>query len=357
MPSDLRTRIDIRGDQLRHLAQIRDSQYKILKDIFGVRLHVRRGKVVVQGSDEAMEFCQKSIQAVLDGMDIGKSYTDEAFGRVCDFFKQQMSNEVKEDSNAPVQPPQPQRSTLPMVEHVTEGQRLYIQTMRSHVVTFSSGPAGSGKTFLAVGMAVQHLLAGQVEKIILVCPAVEAGEKLGFLPGDLNEKIRPYLLPLLDALRYFLGQARADHYAEKGVIEIAPLAYMRGRTLSDSFMILDEAQNTTIEQMKMFLTRIGKNSRAVVTGDISQIDLEPRTPSGLVHAMGILQNVRDVGFATLETQDILRHPVVGAIVKAYQREQEAHSSKSSEKPKKASKAKVNNSDGGEKVADEAIPEE
>ena len=323
MPSDLRTRIDIRGDQLRHLAQIRDSQYKLLKDSFGVRLHVRRGKIVVQGDDDAMEFCQKSLQAVLDGMDIGKSYTDEAFERVCEFFKQQMSNEVPEQPASPDRPPEPQRSTLPMVEHVTEGQRRYIQTMRSNVVTFSSGPAGSGKTFLAVGMAVQHLLAGQVQKIILVRPAVEAGEKLGFLPGDLNEKIRPYLLPLLDALRYFLGQARADHYAEKGVIEIAPLAYMRGRTLSDSFMILDEAQNTTIEQMKMFLTRIGKNSRAVITGDISQIDLDPRTPSGLVNAMEVLQNVRDVGFALLEAQDILRHPVVGAIVKAYQREYEA----------------------------------
>ena len=287
---------------------------------------------MVQGDVDAMEFCQKSLQAVLDGMDIGKSYTDEAFERVCDFFKQQMSSEVQEEPSCPDQPPEPQRSTLPMVEHVTEGQRRYIQTMRSHVVTFSSGPAGSGKTFLAVGMAVQHLLAGQVEKIILVRPAVEAGEKLGFLPGDLNEKIRPYLLPLLDALRYFLGQARADHYAEKGVIEIAPLAYMRGRTLSNSFMILDEAQNTTIEQMKMFLTRIGKNSRAVITGDISQIDLEPRTPSGLVHAMEVLQNVRDVGFALLEAQDILRHPVVGAIVKAYQREYEARAQGPTSKP-------------------------
>lgn len=312
----MRTRIDIRGDQLRHLAQIRDSQYNILKDTFQVRLHARRGKISLQGDDDAIELCQQTIQTVLEGMDKGKQYTDEAFQRVCEFYKQHSS----ESSNAPhdkTEQGNPRSRTLPMVEHVTEGQRQYIETMRNNVVTFASGPAGSGKTFLAVGMATQHLLAGKVERIVLVRPAVEAGEKLGFLPGDLNEKIRPYLLPLFDGLRHFLGNTRAEHYAEKGVIEVAPLAYMRGRTLNDCFMILDEAQNTTREQMKMFLTRIGQNSRAVITGDVSQIDLEHKRDSGMTHACHILKNIPDIGFARLGGNDIVRHKVVKAIVGAY----------------------------------------
>lgn len=311
----MRSRLDIRADQLRHLAQVRDSQYNVLRERFGVRLHARRGKVVVQGADEDIDLCNQVLQTVLEGMDKGKAYTDDAFSRVCDFYLQNRSAsegtpEVQKSDSRP-------KAALPMVEHVTEGQKRYIDIMRRHVVTFAAGPAGSGKTFLAVGMATQHLLAGKVDRIVLVRPAVEAGEKLGYLPGDLNEKIRPYLLPLFDGLRHFMGNARADHYAEKGVIEVAPLAYMRGRTLSDCFMILDEAQNTTVEQMKMFLTRIGQNSRAVITGDVSQIDLDHRTMSGMVHAGKVLRGVPDVGFADLEAGDIVRHPVVSSIVKAY----------------------------------------
>lgn len=326
----MRTRIDIRGDQLRHIAQIRDTQYNILKETFDVRLHARRGKISIQGDDDNIALCQQALQTVLEGMDKGKHYTDDAFQQVCDFYGEQDYPEDSTDhtfdkANPDQKQPQAGSShrksrTLPMVEHVTEGQRYYIETMRKNVVTFASGPAGSGKTFLAVGMATQHLLAGKVERIVLVRPAVEAGEKLGYLPGDLNEKIRPYLLPLFDALRHFLGNTRAEHYAEKGVVEIAPLAYMRGRTLNDCFMILDEAQNTTKEQMKMFLTRIGQNSRAVITGDTSQIDLANKRDSGMRHANDILQNIENVGFAKMKGDDIVRHPVVKAIVQAYDKE-------------------------------------
>lgn len=308
----MRTRIDIRGDQLRHLAQIRDTQYNLLKETFDVRLHARRGKISIQGEEQSIEFCQEVLQTVLDGMDKGKHYTDDAFQLVCNFYKEQ-DHRKPEDRSTSARTP-----SLPMVEHVTDGQRDYIDLMRQNVVTFAAGPAGSGKTFLAVGMATQHLLAGKVERIVLVRPAVEAGEKLGFLPGDLNEKIRPYLLPLFDGLQHFLGNSRAEQYAEKGVIEVAPLAYMRGRTLNDCFMILDEAQNTTSEQMKMFLTRIGQNSRAVITGDVSQIDLDNKKDSGMVHACRILKGVKDIGFANLSGEDIVRHSVVKAIVQAYE---------------------------------------
>jgi phosphate starvation-inducible protein PhoH and related proteins len=310
----LRTRIPIRGDQLRHLSQIQDSQYRILKDTFNVRLQARRGKISVQGEDGDVEKVQKSLQSVLEAMDKGKVYSDETFRRVCDFYAAQDTEKKLETRESAGRP---SKVSVPMVDHLSEGQRRYIETMRANVVTFSIGPAGSGKTFLAVGLAVQHLLAGQVERIVLVRPAVEAGEKLGFLPGDLNEKIAPYLFPLMDALRYFLGATRADQLTEKGVIEVAPLAYMRGRTLSDSFIILDEAQNTTVEQMKMFLTRIGQASRAVVTGDDSQIDLEKGQTSGLVHAKKALQQVPQVAFVNLDEGDIVRHPVVGSIIKAY----------------------------------------
>jgi len=280
-----------------------------------VRLQARRGKIAVQGEDGAVEGVQKSLQSILDSMDKGKVYSDEDFSRVCDFYAQQ---ESRGEDGPRGDVPTSGKVTVPMVEHLSHGQQRYIETIRSNVVTFAIGPAGSGKTFLAVGLAVQNLLAGQVERIVLVRPAVEAGEKLGFLPGDLSEKIAPYLFPLMDALRHFLGPVRAEKLTEQGVIEVAPLAYMRGRTLSESFIILDEAQNTTVEQMKMFLTRLGKGSKAVVTGDVSQIDLDRGQTSGLVHARKALVNIDKVSFMELGVGDIVRHPVVGSIIRAYQ---------------------------------------
>lgn len=201
----------------------------------------------------------------------------------------------------------------------TLGQLRYIQAMRRYDIVFGIGPAGTGKTYLAVVMAVNALRARSVERIILARPAVEAGEKLGFLPGDLQEKVNPYLRPLYDGLYDVLGLETAQKYMEKNIIEVAPLAYMRGRTLDDAFIILDEAQNTTSEQMKMFLTRIGFGSRAVITGDITQVDLPRETPSGLVEVQRILKGIEGIAIEYLTEADVVRHPLVQEIIKAYER--------------------------------------
>jgi phosphate starvation-inducible protein PhoH and related proteins len=197
-------------------------------------------------------------------------------------------------------------------------QRDYLAHIRAKDLTFGIGPAGTGKTYLAVACAVEALQADKVRRIILVRPAVEAGERLGFLPGDLTQKVDPYLRPMYDALYEMMGFDRVSRFIERNVIEVAPLAFMRGRSLNDSFIILDEAQNTTIEQMKMFLTRIGFGSKAVVTGDITQTDLPPGKQSGLSHVINVLRGVEGVAFTFFDAQDVVRHPLVQRIVKAYE---------------------------------------
>ena len=196
-------------------------------------------------------------------------------------------------------------------------QENYVSTIRNKVLTFGIGPAGTGKTYLAVALAVQKLVSGEVEKILLVRPAVEAGEKLGFLPGDLNQKVDPYLRPLYDALYEMLGFKEASQLIERNVIEVVPLAFMRGRTLNNSFIILDESQNATVEQMKMFLTRFGFGSKVVVTGDITQIDLPKNILSGLVHSLDVLKSIEDVGLVEFDSKDVVRHGLVQKIVEAY----------------------------------------
>lgn len=198
-------------------------------------------------------------------------------------------------------------------------QQSYVKSVTQHDINFGIGPAGTGKTYLAVACAVQALMEEQVRSILLVRPAVEAGEKLGFLPGDLSQKIDPYLRPLYDALYEMLGFERVERFIDKNVIEVAPLAYMRGRTLNSSFIILDESQNTTKEQMKMFLTRIGFGSTAVITGDITQVDLPKGTRSGLIHAIDVLKNLDGIGFTWFTAKDVVRHPLVQRIVQAYDR--------------------------------------
>ncbi|MFL2536628.1 MAG: PhoH family protein [Candidatus Azotimanducaceae bacterium] len=199
-----------------------------------------------------------------------------------------------------------------------ENQNTYVEAIRGHDINFGIGPAGTGKTFLAVACAVEAFEQERVSRILLVRPAVEAGEKLGFLPGDLSQKIDPYLRPLYDALYELFGFERVEKLIEKGSIEVAPLAYMRGRTLNDSFIILDESQNTTVEQMKMFLTRIGFGSTVVVTGDVTQVDLPPRTRSGLKHVINVLSSVKGLSFTHFSSRDVVRHPLVQRIVEAYQ---------------------------------------
>ena len=197
-------------------------------------------------------------------------------------------------------------------------QEDYVQTINKKALTFGIGPAGTGKTYLAVACAVQQLVSGEVEKILLVRPAVEAGEKLGFLPGDLSQKIDPYLKPLYDALFEMLGFKETNQFIERNIIEVVPLAFMRGRTLNNSFIILDESQNATVEQMKMFLTRFGFGSRVVVTGDITQIDLPKNTQSGLVHSIDVLKDLSEVGFIKFDSKDVVRHGLVQKIVEAYE---------------------------------------
>ena len=219
----------------------------------------------------------------------------------------------------------------------TVGQKAYVEAIKKNTVVFGVGPAGTGKTYLAVCMAVSAFKSKQVEKIILTRPAVEAGEKLGFLPGDLHEKVDPYLRPLYDALQELLGLETYAKLMERGAIEVAPLAYMRGRTLSNAYIILDEAQNTTKEQMKMFLTRMGEGSKMVVTGDVTQIDLDGKA-SGLVHATSILDGVEGVSVCKLTAKDVVRHPMVMRIIRAY--EQDAEKAEAKKNAQKADKEKT-----------------
>jgi phosphate starvation-inducible PhoH-like protein len=198
-------------------------------------------------------------------------------------------------------------------------QKRYVDAIRAHDIVFGIGPAGTGKTYLAMAMAVAFLQERKVKRIVLARPAVEAGEKLGFLPGDLAEKVNPYLRPLYDALHDMMAVERATHLIEQGVVEVAPLAFMRGRTLNDSFVILDEAQNTTVEQMKMFLTRLGYNSKAVITGDVTQVDLPVGKASGLHHARSILKNVEGINISEFTEVDVVRHPLVQEVIRAYDR--------------------------------------
>jgi len=212
----------------------------------------------------------------------------------------------------------------------TLGQKRYVDAIKKNTLTFGIGPAGTGKTYLAVAMAVVALKNKDIERIILTRPAVEAGEKLGFLPGDLQQKVDPYLRPLHDAINEMMGMEAYQRLLERGAVEVAPLAYMRGRTLNDAFIILDEAQNTTSEQMKMFLTRMGQGSKMVVTGDVTQIDLPGRSKSGLVEALEVLKDVDDIGIVTLTHKDVVRHELVQAIVKAY----EKHNAQNQQSPER-----------------------
>ena len=229
--------------------------------------------------------------------------------------------ELEQDNEAPGQPYGKEvtvKTKRGLIKPRSPNQAQYIANIVRHDISFGIGPAGTGKTYLAVAAAVDALERQEIRRILLTRPAVEAGEKLGFLPGDLSQKVDPYLRPLYDALFEMLGFERVEKLIERNIIEVAPLAYMRGRTLNDAFIILDEAQNTTTEQMKMFLTRIGFNSKAVVTGDITQVDLPRSTKSGLRHALEVLQGVDGLSFNFFESKDVVRHPVVARIVQAYE---------------------------------------
>jgi len=299
------------------LLGISDANMKLIEEALHVHIITRGEQIQLAGEEEAKEQATFLLQALLkvirkginiDQRDVATAIEMTQKGTV-EYFAELYDEEVARTTKG-----KPIRAK-------TIGQREYIQAIRHKDVVFGIGPAGTGKTYLAVVMATQALKNGHVKRIILTRPAVEAGESLGFLPGDLKEKVDPYLRPLYDALNDIYGAEQTQRLIERGTIEIAPLAYMRGRTLDDAFVILDEAQNTTHMQMKMFLTRLGFGSKMVITGDKTQIDLPKNTESGLIVAERTLKYVNSIHFQILEQGDVVRHPVVAKIIKAYEDQQ------------------------------------
>ena len=301
-------------DDLFHLFGSNERHLRLMEDELDVIIHARTEIVQVLGEESACEEARQVIQALMvlvnRGMTVGTPDVVTAITMVknneIDKFVALYEEEIIKDN------------TGKPIRVKTLGQKLYVDSVKQHDVTFGIGPAGTGKTFLAVTLAVTALKRGQVKRIILTRPAVEAGESLGFLPGDLKEKVDPYLRPVYDALYQILGKDQTTRLMEREIIEIAPLAYMRGRTLDDAFVILDEAQNTTIMQMKMFLTRLGFNSKMIVNGDISQIDLPRNVKSGLIDAQEKLKNIHQIDFVHFSAKDVVRHPVVAQIIRAYE---------------------------------------
>lgn len=295
-----------------------DEHINLIEQSLSIRVVARGEELILQGPPEQAEQGKEVFSQLLEyyraGNHIGRHEINYALRAVKSGVKQALSNLAKDVLMVTARGKQVKPKTL--------GQKDYIQNMKTHDVVFAIGPAGSGKTYLAVAMAVNALRKKEVNRLILTRPAVEAGEKLGFLPGDLQEKIDPYLRPLYDSLYDILGLDHTQKYMERNIIEIAPLAYMRGRTLEDAFIILDEAQNTTPEQMKMFLTRLGFGSKAIITGDITQIDLPKGQNSGLVDAKGVLQGVKGIAFQWMTGADIVRHPLVMEIIRAYEQQAE-----------------------------------
>ena len=301
-------------DDLFHLFGSNERHLRLMEEELDVIIHARTEIVQVLGEESSCEEARQVIQAlrvlVNRGMTVGTPDVVTAINMVrnheIDKFVALYEEEIIKDN------------TGKPIRVKTLGQKLYVDSVKQHDVTFGIGPAGTGKTFLAVTLAVTALKRGQVKRIILTRPAVEAGESLGFLPGDLKEKVDPYLRPVYDALYQILGKDQTTRLMEREIIEIAPLAYMRGRTLDDAFVILDEAQNTTIMQMKMFLTRLGFNSKMIVNGDISQIDLPRNVKSGLIDAHEKLKNIHQIDFVHFSAKDVVRHPVVAQIIRAYE---------------------------------------
>ncbi len=294
-----------------------DKNIKILEAHYGVQVTHRGTRLKITGGEEAADRAQRAVSGLIAMTARGEAITEQAVRYVVslvDDGEEDKLSHMGKDCVCITVKGKP-------IKAKTIGQKLYIDAMKNNVVTFGIGPAGTGKTYLAVASAVTALKNKDVSRIIITRPAVEAGEKLGFLPGDLQNKVDPYLRPLHDALYDMLGIETYQKYVERGVIEVAPLAYMRGRTLDDSYIVLDEAQNTTPEQMKMFLTRIGFDSKATVTGDITQIDLPEGKKSGLKEVMRILKGIKGIAFCMLSEKDVVRHPLVQEIVKAYGRDE------------------------------------
>jgi len=308
---------------LRRLIGERNFNLQLIERSVGVRLHVRGNRIMTEGEPLEVDLVTNLLHQLYDLLKQGyplypsdieyaiRLLQSDAHARLKDIFLDTVYIVSKKKVITPK----------------TKAQKEYIEAIRKYDIVFGIGPAGTGKTYLAMAMALSALMRGEVMRIILTRPAVEAGEKLGFLPGDIYEKVNPYLRPLYDALHDMMDFDRAAKFLQRGVIEVAPLAFMRGRTLNDAFVILDEAQNTTSEQMKMFLTRLGFNAKAVVTGDITQVDLPAGTASGLIEAKEILRGIEGIKFIFFEKTDVIRHRLVREIIRAYEKYEEQKASK------------------------------
>ena len=295
-----------------------DENIRLLEQEFNVIIVNRDGEIVISGDVEGVMLAEKAVQALLTLAKKGEVINEQHVRYVVGLCRSGQSEKIAELTQDVICITSKGRPVKPK----TIGQKEYVESILKNTVTIGVGPAGTGKTYLAVAAAVAAFRDKKVNRIILTRPAVEAGERLGFLPGDLQSKVDPYLRPLYDALFDMLGAETYQKYLEKGNIEVAPLAYMRGRTLDDSFIILDEAQNTSREQMKMFLTRMGFGSKVVITGDITQIDLPGDKPSGLKEAMKVLKNVDGIGIMELTQNDVVRHVMVQRIIEAYAKYEE-----------------------------------
>lgn len=303
-----------------------DENIKLIEDTLKIDVILREGNIVLMGQQKNVEEALKLMEELHQTVSNGKSLDKQSISYSLSLLLEGREEQLKElediivvtKKGKPIQPK-------------TLGQKRYLELIKSNDITFGIGPAGTGKTYLAVAMAVKAFKRDEVSKIVLTRPAVEAGESLGFLPGDLKEKVDPYLIPLYDALFDMFGPEKFAKYLERGFIEVAPLAFMRGRTLDNAFIILDEAQNTTPEQMKMFLTRLGFGSKAVITGDLTQTDLPNKKQSGLLQATKILKDVEGIGSITLSDKDVVRHELVQRIIRAYEKFDTAQEKKQNKK--------------------------
>ena len=291
-----------------------DDNLRQLESLLNVRIRTQGHDLMVEGDADSTAKVARLVEQLGELMEEGHSISDKDVKTAAQLVAKDADVDLRDHF---LKDGQLRTAGKRRITAKSANQRRYLEAIDQHDIVFGIGPAGTGKTYLAMAQAVTYLLAKKVSRIILARPAVEAGEKLGFLPGDLQEKVNPYLRPLYDALYDMLDIEKAEKYLERGAIEVAPLAFMRGRTLNDAFVILDEAQNTTTEQMKMFLTRLGFGSKAVVTGDITQIDLPGARISGLVQAMEVVGKVEGISFVYFDERDVVRHKLVQAIVKAY----------------------------------------
>lgn len=304
-----------RDDQLSTLFGQLDSNIRHIENQYSVQIINRDGNVKLIGNEADISEAARAVQALLKITGNGQPLSDQTVRYVTSMVAEGTEKQLEELGGDGVCI----TSSGKIVRPRTVGQKRYIDEIKDNTIVLGIGPAGTGKTYLAVAMAVRAFREHKIKKIILTRPAVEAGEKLGFLPGDMQDKVDPYLRPLYDALFDMFGADSFGRYMEKGIIEVAPLAYMRGRTLDEAFIILDEAQNTTSEQIKMFLTRLGNDSRMVITGDITQIDLPDARKSGLVEAVKILKGIDDIGIHRFSEKDVVRHRLVQDIIKAYEK--------------------------------------